>query len=65
MENRNSVRQGKAQIDLSLPVQARIAQFVQTGGDPYRLMVGETTVRLLFDEQSPSLQSRLTALGKR
>lgn len=65
MENRSKMRQQKAQIDPSLPVQARIMQFVQTGGDPYRLMVGETAIRLVFDEQSPSLQSRLTALGKR
>ncbi len=65
MEKREGMQARRAEIDLSLPVEERIARFVQAGGDPYRLTVNGMAVHLLFDERSPSLQRCLAALGKR
>lgn len=55
----------RAKIDQVLPVEERILQFMQAGGNPYRLRVDGVSVRMEFADGAPSLQHSLAALGKR
>ncbi len=54
-----------ARIDPTLPSQERIHLFLSTGDNPYNFAVDGTTVEVLFDDTAPTLQQRLTDLGRR
>jgi len=54
-----------ARIDPMLPAQERIRLFLSEVDNPYRFVVDGTPVEVLFDDTAPTLQHRLTNLGRR
>ncbi len=54
-----------ARIDPALPSQERILLFLSEVDNPYRFVVDGTPVEVLFDNTAPTLQYRLTDLGRR
>ncbi len=54
-----------AKIDPILPSQERIRLFLSKMDNPYRFVVDGTPVEVLFDDTAPTLQHRLTDLGRR
>ncbi len=55
----------EARIDPMLPAQERIRLFLLKMGNPYCFSVDGTPVEVLFDDTAPTLQHRLTDLGRR
>lgn len=51
-----------ARIDPHLPADKRIRLFLQQGGNPYVLQVGDIGVRVEFTDGAPSLQSCMEQL---
>ncbi len=54
-----------ARIDPMLPAQERIRLFLLEVNNPYCFSVDGTPVEVLFDDTAPTLQHRLTDLGRR
>lgn len=46
-------------INTALPKEARMKQFVEEIKNPYRFMVGDMIVNVVFTEKSSTLQDRL------
>lgn len=46
-------------INAALPREARMKQFVEEIKNPYRFMVGDVIVNVVFTEKSSTLQDRL------
>lgn len=46
-------------VDTALPKEARIEQFVQEIRDPYRFMVDDMIVNVVFTDNRNTLQDRL------